>query len=276
MALRILLIHLTLLLVSIPTICHSQLEEKNFHEYTKTAEFLSYYDQIAWHSSDSILKKSDEARNGLSRHWFIYFDQNENPHAVYGNFMNDIYFAKFHFIIDSTYKLVETNDTINQHICSKYSKAIDYAYRYYSDYLSTPAIKYNHYVYTIENGNIVVNLFPAFQNNLTAPFGREVYLVLDSSATKIVEDNSYFSEKGLRYYDLKNVKKMTLDYSESPKLHLGAIFFTYYYTTLGYEVILNTSTHKYTVLKNTENESIGFTWISMRKDAKQTKKKKNK
>ncbi len=253
----------------------------DLERYSSISKFLKYYDTIAWHTTDSISKKGPNAMDGLGRHWFIYFDKDNNPHSVYGKYENNIYTAKYHFSIDSNDVIIESKDAIQNDICISYSKAIDNAFSTYSNKLSNPIINYNQYVYLDSLKNIVVNIFPAFQSDFTAPFGYEVYMVFDNTGDNLLYDYSYFSEKGLRFYDLNKQKQLVIDYSESDKLHLGAVFYAFYYSTFNLDVTLITKDYRLKLVFPDPKNYKDFYWISvptnsLYQDAKHSKKNKNK
>ena len=121
---------------------------------------------------------------------------------------------------------------------------------------------------------LAATAFPAFQGDQIAPFGYEVYLLLDSEAERLQEDRSYFSLKGLRAYDLNKDKDLVLDYGESSELRLGSIFYTYYYTRLGFPVVLHSATHTYSLIEAKSNNTEKLQWIGIEKQQNNKKKKK--
>lgn len=253
----------------------------DLERYTSISKFLKYYDNIAWLTTDSITNKGPEARNGLGRHWFIYFDEQSNPHCVYGKFENNVYNSKYHFTLNDKEQIIETKENVSQEICIKYSKALDYAHSFYANRLTNPQINYNQYVYLDSLNNVVVNIFPAFQSDFTAPFGYEVYMVFDNTGDNLLYDYSYFSEKGLRFYDLNKQKQLVIDYSESDKLHLGAVFYAFYYTTFNLDVTLITKDYRLKLVFPDPKNYKDFYWISvptnsLYQDVKHSKKNKNK
>lgn len=273
---RLFIVSLSLILSPLYTFAQGNAILKDLERYTAISKFLKYYDNIAWHTTDSIMKKGPDAMEGLGRHWFIYFDNENKPHCVYGKFENNLYKAKYHFTVDQSNNLVETKEDIHQEICANYSRALDNAFSFHANRLSNPRINYNQYVYLDSLDNVVVNIFPAFQSDGTAPFGYEVHMVYDKTGENLLNDYSYFSEKGIRYYDLNKQKQLVIDYSESDSLHLGAVFYVYYYTTFNLDVTLITKDYR---LKLAMNNPKNHYWISVpTKDLKQKSKssKKNK
>lgn len=248
--------------------------EKNFDAYTKTAEFLYFYDYLAWHSSDSIKNKGPQAMDTLGKYWFVYFDANQNPHAVYGKYENDLFQFQYHFILNENQEIRETKDSIDQSICRRFCRAIDKIYEIYGEKLAEIPILYNHYIYFQSDTQIAATAFPAFQGDQIAPFGYEVYLLLDAEAERLQEDRSYFSPKGLRAYDLNKDKDLVLDYGESSELRLGSIFYTYYYTRLGFPVVLHSATHAYSLIEAKSKNATNLQWIGLEKEEKNKKKKK--
>lgn len=247
--------------------------DSKFMEYDYIAKYLSFYDAIAWSSSDSIAALGDNAFEGLSRHWFIYQDSSNNFHAVYGKFTDNVYTYKYHFELDTSYVLKRSTSEPDSNICHVYSKAIDYAYTRYADTLNSYKISFNHYLYFEKGESVNVHIIPALQTNAYLIYGYNIHLKLNMTADSLIKDESYFSKKGLRYFDLKNTSKVILDFTETEEAKFAPILLSRIYSKRVDEMKYVDQNYVHLLVEGSDDVR---NWTHILRDLKPSKKKSKK
>jgi len=244
-----------------------------FMDKAATARWLYIYDKVAWWTTDSITQQPKELLQKLGKEWFCYQDSTDNWHAVYGRFDSASYSQVLHFVVDTDAHVSITGALVDTGICNPFSRAINTAYRMAWPVIDSLGLRFNHYVRFSGKEHIEVFLFPAFQQDMYAPFGGEFVYTLDAGGTKVLEDRSYYQGK-FRAVKANAEQTVLLDYSELEEPTLGGIFYLWYYKKYFKQIYLRTQTYTHTLYKS---ESGPYSWLHLQnpkeKPAKKPKRK---
>lgn len=227
----------------------------DFNSKIEVAKWLCEYDMIAWWTSDSVINQAPEDIERLGNEWFC-FKKDGIWHAVYGKYENDLFDQVFHFEVKGKDKVDLITESIDTALTHKYSRALQTANSQLKTLRDTISLRFNQYIRENEDQTISVWILPAFQPNGVAVYGGEFLYTIDPTGTRILNDNSYFRGTFLGFKTDQS-QAIQLDYTETEKPTLGAVFFTWYYKNYFSEIIINNSLSISTPLKSGQS----WTWI---------------
>ena len=261
---------LTLIIIGFSTLAYGQnFDISDFNNKMRVAEWLCYYDQIAWISSDSVMKQDPDEIKKLGADWFC-FQKESTWHAVYGKYENNIYDLVFHFKVDSTGQLTKTNEKVDPLMLNRFSKALQLANSQLTELRDSIHLRFNQYIRQNEDQTINVWILPAFQPNSVAVYGGEFVYTIDAAATKIIDDHSYFQGE-FRGYKIDKDAEIWLNYQELDKPTLGTIFFAWYYKSYFTKIVINNSKSISTPIESDKS----WTWIHAMKEVDKKRKRRN-
>ena len=244
----------------------------DFNKKFETAAWLVEYDFAAWKSTDEVMKQDKKELERLGKEWFCFQDKNRNWHAVYGKLVNDKYDLVFHLTVDKTGKASVIKEKVDEKFLILHSKALETAQNQMQIALKgKDAPKFNQYIKQNDDKSFSVWLLPAFQTNGVAVYGAEFVYTIDQNATKILKDESYMQEN-FRGFQTGNPREIWLNYSETEKPTLGAIFFVWYYKSYFTNIFIETKINTSTVVKDKSTET--YLWVHVEKEKSADKKDK--
>jgi hypothetical protein len=234
-----------------------------FNKKFETARWLVEYDEVAWKTSDVVMEQDKAEVSKLGSEWFCFQDSKKVWHAVYGKFENGKYDLVFHYLMDPARKITKTAEKIDQNFLNSYAKSLVTAKTSLSTKVSPNSPNFNQYIRRNSDGTFDVWMFPAFQSDGTAVYGGEGIYRIDASGSKVVSDTSYF-QKAFRGFKSEPPREIWLNYAETEKPTLGAIFFVWYYKSYFTNIYIDNAKTTSTVVKN-GNE---YVWVHVEKDDK--------
>ena len=199
----------------------------DFNQKMEVVEWLCHYDMVAWVTSDSVMVQDKKDLARLGAEWFCIQKDNE-WHAIYGKFENNTFDLVFHFKVDEKGKISKSAEPIDTNILNRYSRALQTANKQIQPMKDTISLSFNQYIKENEDKTITVWILPAFQPNNFAIYGGEFIYTIDQFGTTILKDESYFP-KPFRGFKVGERRPIRLNYKDTEKPTLGAIFFAWYY-----------------------------------------------
>jgi len=256
---------LTLILIGFTTLTFGQ-KSKNvnfdiadFNEKMNIAEWLYEYDMIAWQTSDSVMKQDKKELERLGSEWFC-FEENDIWHAVYGKYENNQFDLVFHFKVDRKGQVSKTNELVDTTFLNRYSRALQTANNQLKILKDTINLRFNQYIKENNDKTFTVWVLPAFQTNNVAIYGGEFIYTIDNNGLKVLKDNSYFQGQ-FRGFKVGNPREIWLNYRETEKPTLGAIFFVWYYKSYFTKIVIDNAKSTSTTIKSNDN----WTWMHVEK-----------
>ncbi len=243
----------------------------DFNKKVKVAEWLVEYDLMAWKTSDVVMQQDKKELEKLGAEWFCFQDKNNLWHAVYGKFENNKYNLVFHFTMDNASKVTRTTDKIDEEFLNLHARALATANKQVLVALkNADAPRFNQYIKQNSDKTFNVWILPAFQTNGVAVYGGEFIYTIDSTASKITKDESY-SQGNFRGFKSDPPREIWLNYRETEKPTLGAIFFVWYYKSYFTKIYIDNAKSTSTVISD---ENKNYIWVHVEKDSEsQTDKK---
>ncbi len=251
----------TLLLIGLSTISFGQTQNEfnfditDFNEKMKVAEWLCTYDKIAWWTSDSVIMQDKNEIARLGKEWFC-FEVDSIWHAVYGKYENNQFDLVFHFIVNNNNQISKSSEPIDTNILHRFSRALQTADNQIASLKDTLNIRFNQYIKENEDKTLTVWIFPAFQPNNYAVYGGEFVYVIDQSGSVILKDESYYQGQ-FRGFKVDEPREIWLNYKETEKPTLGAVFFAWYYKSYFTKIMIENSKSKSFPF----GTDYGWTWI---------------
>lgn len=219
-------------------------DKQDFEQKLSLSKWLYQYDLFASKSSDSVVMEHIELYKRLGEEWFCYQDQRKVWHAIYGNYQNGKYDYVFHYE-GNTNSLKQTpfpfpKDSV---MIMKYASALHISHlKFESDYTAkTGDIHFNHYIKRNPDKTFTVWYFPGFQKSQKAVYGGEVVYNLDSNATSIIKQESFFQDKLISTPLDNRSREIVIDYSIVEKPTLGSVFFAWTYRFGFPDMVLKTA-----------------------------------
>ena len=265
---------LSLLLLFISSISFGQKSKgpafdiADFNKKMEVAEWLYAYDQVAWKTSDSVMQQDPKEIERLGSDWFC-FQENDSWHAVYGKYEHAVFDLVFHFIMDEQGAVRRTSESIDTSVLHPYARALQTAGAQMATLKDTVRLRFNQFIKKNEDHTFSVWIFPAFQPNSYAIYGGEFVYTLDPSGTSILQDDSYYQGQ-FRGFKVDNPREIWLNYRETEKPTLGAVFFAWYYKSYFTKIIIDNAKSQSTPFKSGNT----WTWIHVEKSLDKQKKKK--
>jgi len=242
----------------------------DFNKKMEVAEWLYEYDMIAWRTSDSVLVQDEKDLERLGNEWFC-FQKNDTWHAVYGKYENNHFDLVFHFMVDNKGQISKTTETLDTTFLLRYSRALQTANNQILTLKDTITLKFNQYIKENQDQTLTVWILPAYQPNNVAVYGGEFIYTIDQTGTKVLKDDSYFQGQ-FRGFKVDNPREIWINYRETEKPTLGAVFFVWYYKSYFTKIVIDNSKSISTTIKSDDN----WTWIHAIKEPEKQKKKTDK
>jgi len=264
---------LTLLFIGLTTLTYAQKSKgpnfdiADFNKKMEVADWLCEYDMIAWRTSDSVMTQDKKDLARLGSDWFC-FKKNNTWHAVYGKYENNQFDLVFHFIVDNG-EVNKTSETVDTSLLHRYSRALQTANGQIKTLKDTVSLRFNQYIKENDDKTLSVWILPAFQPNNVAVYGGEFIYTIDPTGTKVLTDDSYFQGE-FRGFKVDNPIEIWLNYQETEKPTLGAVFFVWYYKSYFTKIVINNSKSFSTTIKSNDT----WTWMHAEKVFEKKKKKK--
>ncbi len=233
----------------------------DFSKKFETVEWLVEYDNVAWKTTDVLLKQDQKELHGLGKEWFCFQDKAKLWHAVYGKFSDGKYELAFHFTMDANEKITKTDAKIDQDFLNMHATALATGRAKLIATIPADSPVFNQYIKQNADKTFSVWLLPAFQTNGMAVYGGEAIYNIDSSGSRILKDESYF-QKDFRGFKTTPPREIWLQYQEMQKPSLGAIFFAWYYKEYFTSISIDNAKVVSTPVK-TDKEYI---WVNVIKD----------
>lgn len=246
----------------------SNFDIADFNQKVEIAEWLYKYDLVAWWTSDSAMVQDKKEIARLGKEWFCFEDQNHTWHAVYGKYDKGVFDLVFHFTVDNNAKVNRTYDKVDTLILNGYSRALITANKQISHLKDSVNIRMNQFIKQNDDKTYSVWIFPAFQPNSTAVYGGEFIYTIDQSGNNVLKDNSYF-QGSFRGFKVDNPREIWLNYRDTYKPTLGAVFFVWYYKQYFTSIYIDCSKSTSTAFKGNDNK---YTWIHAEKEPDKKKK----
>ncbi|WP_113639667.1 hypothetical protein [Nubsella zeaxanthinifaciens] len=251
---------ITLLFIGMATLTYGQqataikFDIVDFNKKMAVAEWLYEYDMIAWRTSDSVMVQNKKDLARLGSDWFC-FKKGDTWHAIYGKYENHQFDLVFHFTVDKG-QVSKTTQPVDTTLLHRYSRALQTATGQIKLLKDTVNIRFNQYIKENDDKTLSVWILPAFQTNNVAVYGGEFIYTIDPTGTKVLKDESYFQGK-FRGFNVGNPREIWLNYQETDKPTLGAVFFAWYYKSYFTKIGIDNSKSISTPFKSDG----GWTWI---------------
>lgn len=260
----------TLLLIWFPILIYGQkFDIVDFSKKMEVVEWLYEYDMVAWKTTDSVMVQDKNKLERLGSDWFC-FKKNDTWHAVYGKYENNQFDLVFHFKVKNS-NVSKTVDNIDTTLLNRYSRAMRTANSQIAALKDTFKLRFNQYIRENDDSTLSVWILPAFQPNSVAIYGGEFIYIIDKTGTKVLKDDSYFQGQ-FRGFKVGVAREIYINYQETEKPTLGAIFFAWYYKSYFTKIVIDNSETFSTPFKS-ENSWI---WIHVEKESEKKKRKKRK
>ncbi len=258
----------TLLFIGLTTLTYGQnFDIEDFNKKMEIAEWLYEYDMIAWRTSDSVMAQDKKELERLGSDWFC-FKKNDTWHAVYGKYENNQFDLVFHFKVDNG-NVSKTTENVDTTLLHRYSKALHTASGQITALKDTINLRFNQYIKENDDSTFSVWILPAFQPNSVAVYGGEFIYTIDKMGTKVLKDDSYFQGQFLGF-KVDNPREIWINYRETQKPTLGAVFFAWYYKSYFTKIVIDNSKSISTPFKSDNS----WTWIHAEKEPEKKKRKK--
>lgn len=188
-----------------------------------TAKWLTWYDRIAWKTSDlviALIKK--EGASGLGAEWFVY-RADDKTLAVYGQYdeKNDKYVPKYSFAESAggiaSFPLKATQPPIE--LARAAHELGERAKRLVKD-----GLRVNYYVQQGPHGEIYGYILPATVGKNTRIYCKGWELEFSGDGRKVVKDRTELPQKILRFESGKDVEAV-IDEDADANPSVGALFF---------------------------------------------------
>jgi hypothetical protein len=267
---------LSLLFIGLTTLAYGQKSKgpnfdiADFNKKMEVAEWLYEYDMIAWHTSDSVMAQDKKDLERLGSDWFC-FQKNDTWHAVYGKYENNQFDLVFHFKVDDKGLISKTSETVDTTLLHRYSRALQTANNQIGTLKDSFDLRFNQYIKENDDQKLSVWILPAFQPNSVAVYGGEFIYTIDQTGKKVLKDDSYFQGK-FRGFKVDSPKEIWLNYRETEKPTLGAVFFAWYYKSYFTKIVIENSKSISTPFKSDNS----WTWVHAEKEPEKKKKRKKK
>jgi len=236
----------------------------DFNKKFEVAEWLVRYDLVAWKTTDELMKQDKKELEKLGAEWFCFQDKNNLWHAVYGKFENNKYNLVFHFTMDNASKITLVTDKIDEAFLNSHAQALATANKQLTAALKDADVpRFNQYIKQNPDKTFNVWIFPAFQPNGFAVYGGEYIYTIDQTGSKITKDESY-SQSNFRGFKADPPREIWLNYRETEKPTLGAIFFVWYYKSYFTNIYIDNSKTTSTVIPDGNKNYI---WVHVEKDS---------
>lgn len=234
----------------------------DFNKKFEVVEWLAEYDNVAWQTTDFLMDLPKAELAGLGPEWFCFQDKNKVWHAVYGKLTQDKYNTAVHLEMDANQKVARSDQKIDQEFLNKHALALKTGRDKLAATIPSEAPRFNQFIRQNSDKTFSVWLLPAFQPNRMAVYGGEAIYVIDSTGTKIVKDESYF-QKDFRGFMSEPPREIWLNYTDTEKPSLGAIFFVWYYKQYFTRIFIDNAKSTSTAIKT----SNGYLWTHVEKDS---------
>lgn len=265
---------LILLLFGLTTLTYGQrakglsFDIEDFNKKFEIAEWLYMYDKIAWWTSDSVMVQDKEDLARLGSDWFC-FQEGNTWHAVYGKYENNQFDLVFHYLVDTLAQISRTNEAVDTTLLHRYSRALQTAGSQMKALKDTVSLRFNQYIKENDDKTLTVWCLPAFQTNGLAVYGGEFIYKIDQTGTKVLNDESYYQGQ-FRGFETGNPREIWINYQETDKPSLGAIFFVWYYKSYFTKIVIDNSKSTSRAIK-ADN---GWDWVHVIKEPEKKKRKK--
>lgn len=232
----------------------------DFNQKMEDVEWLYEYDMIAWKTSDSVMSQDKKELERLGGDWFC-FQKNDIWHAVYGKYENHHFDLVFHFIVDSNRQVRKTSETVDTTLLHRYSRALQTANKQITAMKDTVYLRFNQYIKENKDNSLKVWILPAFQPNSLAIYGGEFIYTIDKTGMKVLKDESHFQGK-FRGFKVGKPREIWINYMETEKPTLGAVFFAWYYKSYFTKIVILNSASKRMAYKAGNS----WSWIHAEKE----------
>lgn len=264
--------HFILILASVLPVIHTDAQNFDIPDFNKKAalaEWLYEYDAIAWWTSDSVMKGDQAEIAQLGAEWFCLRDDAKNWHAYYGKDQEGVFHTVFHYVVDSAYNVRRSFEETDSTILNPYSRALVNTATQMEPLRDSITIRFNQYLYENQDGEIEVWVFPAFQPDGTAVYGGEFHFVFDASGHHLLSKDEYF-QGNFRGFQVGEPREIWLNYRDTDKPTVGAVFFAWYYKKYFTEINIDTRT---STSKPVESNG-SYSWIHVTKEVERKRKKR--
>lgn len=198
-----------------------------FYRNLEIAQWLAWYEYIAWISSDAVMEQDAGRISQLGAEWFVY-EQDGIPYAVYGKYepATDIYNTVFHFRINGSDDIELLDTPVETSLGFKYARALHQSATRLNERIPDIPVMMNHYVRTRESGNIEVWYLPAGQSDGCLVYGVEVCFTYNGQSGNLVAEH-VLNRGFLGFYpkDLPEGETLCIGDGSNDVPSIGEIFF---------------------------------------------------
>ncbi len=243
-----------------------------FMELSAEAEWLCFYDKVAWISTDEVMKLPKEKLTGLGAEWFCLPDKDDNWHAFYGKFEEGKYNAGVHVEFDEEGKPFISEKTYDQTTLNLYAQALKTAGNTFHDEVGDWGIRFNQYIRQEEDETFKIWFLPAFQPDGTAVYGAEYIYSVSKDGKELLNKESKVLDDLLGYRDIVKLEEVELNYTQFDEPTLMGVFFVMYYQPYVDKIYLYYGKGMSTLVGDDQSVS----WIHIPKETATQEEKKEK
>ena len=245
----------------------SSFDLAEFNKNVFVAEWLFQYDQIAWRTSDIVMKQSRAEIKRLGGEWFCFQAPDKKWHAIYGKYSKNKFDQVFHYVVNSAFKITRVYTRIDTTIVNSYSRALITANKEIKSIKDSARIMFNQYIRKNDDKTFTVWIFPAFQPNRNAVFGGEFIFTIDQHGNQILKNNSYFLG-GFKAFKVDKPRPIRIEYKETEKPTLGSIFYAWYYKKYFTDIMIVNKNHMSALVKEDNGT---YSWMHLEKPSENVK-----
>lgn len=232
-----------------------------FNKNVIVAEWLCRYDEIAWRTSDIVMKQSPAEIKRLGGEWFCFQAPDKKWHAIYGKYAKNKFDLVFHFVVNSNFKISRVYTRVDTADLNSYSRALITANREIKSIKDSARIMFNQYIKKNEDKSFTVWIFPAFQPNRNAVFGGEFIFTIDKTGNQILKNDSYYLGS-FKAFKVDKPKPVRLEYKENERPTLGSIFYARYYRKYFTDIMIVNRNHMSALVKEDNGT---YSWLQLEK-----------
>jgi len=232
----------------------SQVSEFDTIQFNKLFQYTNQLVEYDYYMQASLNKLNQDKQDTANTIWFGLNDKNI-WHTVGGSRKNDKFIVSQHFVIDSTFRIIEFSGIYDTLRFASAGNAMVLANNYFKNILDTTVIYFDSILIPNSNNTISVWFLPAFQPSGQAVYGCEWEYIFDAAGEKLLKTNVYAGV--LTGVWIGQPREIWLNYRNSDKPTIGSLYFALTFRDFYNRLSIDTRTSISTKSKDKEGN---YTW----------------